>query len=127
MPGSLAIALRYIFGRYNDKLAAEFFERLSTGEGLRRDNPILLLRDKLAENERGRTQEAIAAVTIKAWNGFMAHEKMTPHRLRYRTGKSGEEFPKIAGVEYQVEVQIETEEPSQPPSSDNRELPGVPA
>jgi hypothetical protein len=106
MPGSLVLGLRYIFGQYDNKVAAEFFEKLSTGEGLRRGNPILLLRDKLADKEKGRTQEVIAALTIKSWNAFLAGEELTPHHLRYRTGKGGEELPKILGVEVAVERNV---------------------
>jgi hypothetical protein len=124
LPGSLTIALRYVFGQHDSKLAAEFFDKLATGEGLRRDNPILILRDKLVDGEKGRGQEATAAFTIKAWNAFVAHETITPHGLWYRTGKSGEPFPKIAGVEYPIELRLREhgEERSQRATSDNGEL-----
>lgn len=91
MPGSLVAALRYLFGQYNDEVAAEFFARLSTGEMLRRDHPILKLRNKLASEEH-LSQLEVAALTIKAWNA--AGDPLTT--LRY---KKGEEFPKIAGLE----------------------------
>lgn len=99
MPGSIVTAFRYIFGKYSDHAAAEFFEKLKTGEGLKRGDPILLLRDKLADKEKGRTQGVIGAVTIKAWNAWLAGEAITAHNLRFRTGKGGEDFPKILGVD----------------------------
>ena len=107
-PGSLVLGLRYIFGQYDNKVAGEFFEKLATGEGLKRGDPILLLRDKLADKERGRTQEVIAAVMIKAWNAWLSGETITAHHLRFRTGKGGEEMPRILGVDIEFKGKVHT-------------------
>jgi len=105
MPGSLVAALRYLFGRFDDKMAADFFERLGTGERLTRDNPILLLRNRLltAKREKPLSQLECAALVIKTWNAFVTKEPLTVLRFR-NEGKSRESFPKIAGVEYEVQA-----------------------
>jgi hypothetical protein len=103
LPGSLTLALRYIFAQHDEKAAEDFFTKLATGEGLRRGNPVLLLRDKLADKEKGRTQTVMTALCTKAWNAYLRGEQMTPHDLRFRTGKSGEDMPKILGVEQPFE------------------------
>jgi hypothetical protein len=87
LPGSLTLALRYIFGQFDKgKPAAEFFDKLASGEGLKKGSPILLLRDKLADDKR--SQAEAAAIVIKAYD------------LRFRSsGKNREDMPKIVGVE----------------------------
>jgi len=105
MPGSLTMALRYIFGQYDNKLAEKFFEHLATGERLTKDNPVLFLRERLmaAQGRNWISQVECAALTIKTWNAFVGGGEFSPHHLRFRTGKSGEAFPRIAGLQFEVE------------------------
>jgi hypothetical protein len=126
MPGSLTMALRYIFGQHDDKLADRFFTSLATGEQLKRDNPVLILRERLlgAKGKDRLSQTECAALTVKAWNAFIEGGEFTPHHLRFRTGKNGEEFPEIAGIDFQVGRKlIETEHSVREVfTSDNQEL-----
>lgn len=71
MHGSIAAALHYLFSRKDQTLADLFFDGLFSGEGLRKSDPVYLLRERLIGNmgsvaKLGR--ETIAALTVKAWN-----------------------------------------------------------
>jgi hypothetical protein len=105
MPGSLTMALRYILGMGDKKLAAKFFEQLATGEGLTKQNPVLFLRERLmaAQGRNRLSQLECAALAVKTWNAFIGGGEFSPHHLRYRTGKNGEEFPLIFGVRFNRE------------------------
>ncbi len=103
MPGSLVAALRYLFGMHDDKKAEDFFEKLATGVGLKKEDPVRTLREKLlgAQGKQRIGQYECAALTIKAWNAFLTGEELG--MLRFRTGKNGEKFPQIVGVQVPVE------------------------
>jgi hypothetical protein len=128
MPGSLTMALRYIFGQYDKKLAEKFFDHLATGERLTKENPVLFLRERLmaAQGKNRISQVECAALTIKTWNAFVGGGEFSPHHLRFRTGKNGEEFPRIAGLQFEVQhdvVKLEhSETPDAQPTFDNRGL-----
>ena len=111
MPGSLTMALRYIFGQYDEKLATQFFEHLATGERLTKQNPVLFLRERLlgAQGKNRLSQVECAALTIKTWNAFVGGGEFSPHHLRFRTGKGGEEMPRIIGIEYDVGIDCDRE------------------
>ena len=123
LPGSLAIALIHLFGKHNKKAAAEFFEKLGTGEGLKRGDPILVLRDWLAHKEPG-SQQITAAAVIKAWNAWLpGGATITPGALKFKGGRNGDEFPKILGVDIESQgkkiARENTNEPDEGSGSDN--------
>lgn len=93
LPPSYITAFKYLFSRTNEREAQHFMDRLATGVGLEKNNPILLLRDLLSANKSARTKYAkkvIAAVVIKAFNYHLAG--VTPSRLEWR---KDEKFPII--------------------------------
>lgn len=79
-----------------------FTEKIFNGRDLNFDDPILALRNVYIRQatvsggrNAGYSDKALAALTVKAWNKFMAGEKC--EWLRFRTGGAKpEEFPEIA-------------------------------
>lgn len=94
-PSQLA-ALHYCFKRADPTVADEFIERLVHGDNLDRGSPILALRDILIEDKNNpRRRMGVAervAITIKAWNGFLAGAEVK--WLRFTPAR--EAFPEIA-------------------------------
>lgn len=93
---SIVCFLGYIFHMVNPIKAAQFFEQLSTGLGLQKGSPVLLLRDRLLMNAQGSPKmprEHVCALTIKAFNAFCDNKNIG--NLRY---SSSEKFPLITGV-----------------------------
>jgi hypothetical protein len=71
--------------------AQEFFAGLIHGEELIRDNPVLVLRDKLAELRAAstRTPDAVlVALVFKAWNAYRKRDQIRLIRFT-----SNEKFP----------------------------------
>lgn len=88
--------LYYEFSKIDQDDAGYFFERLETGEGLQKGNPILTLRETLLRFKsevRGQISVGhVAALTIKSWNKFRSGEEA--HLLKYRPGGANpERFP----------------------------------
>lgn len=83
-------ALHYMFAQKDRKKADEFYEKLDTGEDLRRHDPILTLRRKVL-SERMNEAEALR-YTVKTWNAFIKNRELQLLRL-----KSGEAVPDIEG------------------------------
>jgi hypothetical protein len=93
LPTSVGVALRYLTWRRDPSLSAWFFERLADGINLTRDDPVLLLKDRLSAN-RGHTrltQEFCAVITIKAWNATR-----TGRPLQVLKWVDSESFPTVA-------------------------------
>lgn len=95
-PSQLA-ALHYCFKRSDQRKADEFVERLVHGDQLDRGSPILALRDILIEDRNNpKRRMGVAervAITIKAWNNFLAGTEVK--WLRFTPAR--EAFPEIAG------------------------------
>jgi hypothetical protein len=95
-PSQLA-ALHYCFKRADQRNADEFIERLVHGDQLDRGSPILVLRDILIEDKNNpKRRMGVAervAITIKAWNAFLARADVK--WLRFTPAR--EAFPVIAG------------------------------
>lgn len=100
--GSLGLGARvagtlyYRFSLIDASDADFFFSRLSTGEELERNSPILILRQtllRLRAEMRGRRNDVYtAAITIKAWNKFRDGEEVG--LLRFTPGgATPERFP----------------------------------
>lgn len=77
--------------------ADQFYELLESGEGLRKGNPVLALRNRLINNKTGRARLDdiyIVALMFKAWSAF--RHGRTINELRWRSaGESAEEFPEV--------------------------------
>lgn len=99
-PKGLGAALHYLFGTVSEKDAEAFFERLVSGAGLAADDPIFVLRrllERRAMDGDKLRQEAVAALTIKAWNAWRAGAPV--HRLQWvGGGAEPEPFPTIEGI-----------------------------
>lgn len=88
--------LYYKFSEIDGEDTQDFFDRLHSGAGLERGNPILVLRNSLAslkDNVKGEiNQKHVAAITIKAWNKYRLGEEL--HQLKFRVGGANpERFP----------------------------------
>lgn len=85
----------YLFRRINEEDAKDFFEKLTTGSMLSEGDPILLLRNKLAQNAVAKAkinEVEIAALMIKSWNAYRKGENRV--NLRWITGGAHpEDFP----------------------------------
>src|SRR6266852_8475415 len=64
-----------LFLRINQRQAEQFAEHLTTGAGLHRGHPVLLLRNRLLGSQRDQYstlsgREAVVAIELKAWNAW---------------------------------------------------------
>lgn len=85
IPGGAAAALRYIFSRKDDALAAEFFESLYSGENLKKSSPIYALRERLIADLRSRAKLPTytkVIYVVKAWNLLRRNTPCKPSTLR---------------------------------------------
>ncbi len=86
-----------LFLRLDPKQAEQFAEHLTTGAGLHRGHPLLMLRNRLVGSQRDQYstlsgREALVAITIKAWNAW--REGKTLQTLSWRAeGRRAEPFP----------------------------------
>lgn len=84
--------LHYVFSSIDSVDAEYFMDKLASGEGLERGNPILALRNSLIamKTERGtKSQPYIGAIVVKAWNKFRAGEQVL--HLRFNPGGANPE------------------------------------
>jgi hypothetical protein len=92
-------ALMTLFLRIDAEQAYQFAYQLATGEDMKANHPILMLRNRLLwrrTNERAKADadaEEIAAMAIKSWNAFRKGE---PIQVLYwrREGPKAEAFPR---------------------------------
>ena len=81
----------------NAQQAEEFAEHLTSGAGLHRGHPLLMLRNRLLGSQRDQYstlsgREALVAIAIKAWNAW--REGRTLQTLSWRAdGRRAEPFP----------------------------------
>jgi hypothetical protein len=86
-----------LFLRLDPEQAEQFTEHLTTGAGLRRGHPLLMLRNRLLGSQRDQYstlsgREALVAIAIKAWNAW--REGKTLPALTWRAeGRRAESFP----------------------------------
>lgn len=86
------------FDEINYEDASCFWERLSNGVTTVENDPIILLRRKLADNAHNKANKiplvVVSALIIKAWNFYMRGE--TPKMLKFTSGGANPEpFPEI--------------------------------
>lgn len=95
---SYLATLHYVLGQIDAERRDAFFDALASGERMVKGDPVLALRDwlitspALARGQRPRTW-VLMAVTIKAWNAFLAGKQMKIIRVT-----EDEVFPAIAGL-----------------------------
>jgi hypothetical protein len=97
LPQSACSALHYLFSEKDKLLADIFIESLATGTGLRLEDTIWLLRERLIKNLSDRAKlptHYIMALAIKTWNAERKGRKM--RGLSWRGGEdSPEACPEI--------------------------------
>ena len=99
LPASVGVTAIKLFTEIDAEDAKYFFDRLASGEGLYRGEPIFEARRLLKEDEAttsntraGRTSTWKMAILIKAWNKYRNGE--TIKQLSYRPGGANrEKFP----------------------------------
>lgn len=100
LPSSHLGALHFLFATVDSEAADDFLLKLRTGEGLRRDDAVYVLREKFMASHLERDTIAVRkqlALIIKAWNAYVAGEPTT--RLEWHPGgPRPEPFPTIAGL-----------------------------
>lgn len=86
-----------LFLRLDAEQAEQFTEHLTTGAGLNRGHPLLMLRNRLLGSQRNQYstlsgREALVAIAIKAWNAW--REGKALQALTWRAdGRRAEPFP----------------------------------
>lgn len=93
-PGLQCFAHAYTSAKYDREMADQFWRDLNDGAGLEKTSPIYLLRGRLVDTPTiVRYQPTfVLALTIKAWNAWIAGKKMQV--LRWSTeGDHPEPFP----------------------------------
>jgi hypothetical protein len=86
-----------LFLRLGPEQAEQFTEHLTTGAGLHRGHPLLMLRNRLLGSQRDQYstlsgREALVAIAIKAWNAW--REGKALQSLTWRAeGRRAEAFP----------------------------------
>ena len=86
-----------LFLRLDPEQAEQFAEHLTTGAGLQRGHPVLMLRNRLLGSQRDQYstlsgREALVAIAIKAWNAW--REGKSLQTLSWRAeGRRAEPFP----------------------------------
>jgi hypothetical protein len=89
--------LMTLFLRLHAEQAEQSAEHLTTGAGLQRGHPLLVLRDRLLGSQRDQYstlsgREALVAIAIKAWNAW--REGKALQALTWRAeGRRAEPFP----------------------------------
>jgi hypothetical protein len=96
LSGRTAGLLYYVLSSIDADDAQYFFDRLVAGDGMERDNPILVLRNLLMvlkQEKRGvRSQTYVSALVVKAWNKYRLGEPVK--QLKFTIGGANpESFP----------------------------------
>jgi hypothetical protein len=93
IPSASVAALHYLFRQRSVTSVEQFFADLGEGLGLKRDDPVYVLREKLMKAKRSEarmTRWAILGFCIKAWNKRRDGDTLGVLRLQ-----EGEAFPKV--------------------------------
>jgi hypothetical protein len=99
IPGAVGTASHYLGARFFDRNAADdFVDRLFDGIELKRNDPVLQLRERMLKDRRNRKTEISEtekwALTIKAMNASFQQEQV---KLLVWRPTSGESFPRVLG------------------------------
>ena len=94
---SLLAGCHYLFAQKDQEAADQFVIDLITGQNLKKDDPVYVLREKLVSNMLAKAKlprPYIMAVTIKAWNA--RRKKCAIRLLKFSsTAESPELFPEV--------------------------------
>lgn len=91
--GSILGACHYAFSKKDRELADLFLESLATGEGLKRTDPVYILRERFRRERSERSkmpQDVVAAFVVKAWNATRKGEV-----IKKLIWQSEEAFPQV--------------------------------
>lgn len=102
---SLLAFIYWILSQANGEAAAEFMSKLITGAGLEEDDPILLLRERIASekgNDNRKYQTRVMWLAVCAWNRWMEGKRISKIQLPKGGVKAGN-FPKIRTVRREMD------------------------
>jgi hypothetical protein len=87
----------YLFSAQNPELAEHFFERLASGAGLTKHDPVYLLRERLRTNSAGKAKLPLLEIVALFFKAWIAYRNGKPVKcLRWNnTGANPERFPEI--------------------------------
>lgn len=94
VPVSIMSACHYIFSRIDHIKADDFILRLATGNNIKPESPMSLLRNSLIDNytsARKHSRAYVMSLVIKAWNSERTNRNLKV--LRGFTGENAEAFP----------------------------------
>lgn len=95
-PGSVVIAMHYLFAKHSRPLADEFMMLLGDGTNMGTGHPVLVLRERLIADKAAKAslpRMEIVILYIRAWNAFVTNR--TLRSLRGSIGDTG--VPDIVG------------------------------
>ncbi len=113
---SYAGGLHYLMTRSQSwDLSLEFWSALASGEGLKKGNAALTLRQSLTRMDAtsGSKRDTIIGTVIKAWHAWVNKEETTSVTIKMKHKKDEEgnftlaEFPRIGGIDDEVDVEVE--------------------
>lgn len=90
---SVLAACHFLFSEKDESMATAFLNDLGSGAGLRPDDPVHVLREKLVSHLSGRARlhrHALLFLVFKAWNKRRSGERSKVLKI-----VDGEEFPKV--------------------------------
>ena len=96
VPGSIAVALHFLFAKRNQRLADDFMALLGAGTNMDVGHPVLVLRERLIADRAAKAslpRVEIIVMFIRAWNAFVSNR--TLRALKGTVGDSG--IPDIIG------------------------------
>lgn len=97
LPAGPALAVYWLTTQIDEDKSQEFFDKLRTGENLKGDSPILVLRNRLMAHRGSEAKVPVRHLfswTIKAWNAFYSGKP-----IRVLRHSSQEAFPRIKGLD----------------------------
>jgi hypothetical protein len=92
----------YVFAEQDHAKTERFFSEFASGDGLERDSPVFLLRERMIANKGSKAKlplTEVIALFFKAWIAYRDGNKI--RCLRWQ-GKQGESFPDIRLVRREV-------------------------
>lgn len=107
-------ALCYLMAKATDwEQALSFWGKFASGEGLKKGNPILTLRQSLTRMDTGGSKrDLLVGTVIKAWLLWIQKKQGSSKDIRVARKRDGDnfvlaEFPRIGGLDSDVEIKID--------------------
>ena len=113
---SYAGGLHYLMAKGSDwDTSLEFWAALASGEGLKKGNAALTLRQSLTRMDAtsGSKRDTVIGTVIKAWHAWVNKDETTSASIKMKRKKDEEgkftlaEFPRIRGIDDEVDVEVE--------------------